>query len=609
MNPKQVRCHLSQLLHRLAQTYGNSDAFLYHNFGEEEWLSVSRQDVADMADRVSRAMLALGIGVQENVGMFAPNCLQLVLAEFGAWGIRAATVPVFSTDSEYELRLIVEDANIRYLFVGCQEHYDKAFSVLQTSDSLERIVVFDPRVKLKERDKMTMRWDEFVTLGDGKDLSVLHKERLAGVCDDELMSVIYTSGTSGESKGVMLTHAQEQAAMIANDAIMELSCKDRILSYLPFSHILEKGWALFCMTEGCLIMILGDIHRLMEAMTDTNPTCMCSVPRFWEKVYAAIQKEISSMPALKSSLLKKAVRVGCKYNVECLGRGLKPSKLLTWQYKLADKTVLSKLRHKLGIINPNFYPVGGAFFVPKVSSFFHSIGIYMHYGYGMTETFATLSSDICGLPFTIGSAGRPLKEVSVKIADDGEILLKGPTISIGYYDRPDLTAKAYDSEGYLRTGDLGYMKDGELYLTERKKDLYKMSTGKFIAPQQLESKLISDTCIDQVMAVADCRKFVSALIVPAFDELEKYASQWNLDFSDRESVCRDSRVVDFYASRLIPLQNTLAQFEKVKKFKLLPNPFKYENGELTNTLKLKRKVILANYSEEIESMYSEDLTE
>lgn len=199
--------------------------------------------------------------------------------------------------------------------------------------------------------------------------------------------------------------------------------------------------------------------------------------------------------------------------------------------------------------------------------------------------------------------------MSVKIAEDGEILLKGPTISSGYYGRPDLTAKAYDSEGYLRTGDLGYMKYGELYLTERKKDLYKMSTGKFIAPQKIESKLIADTCIDQVMAVADCRKLVSALMVPAFDELEKYAGKWNIDFSDRKSVCRDSIVIDFYASRMIPLQQTLAPFETVKRFTLLPNPFKSENGELTNTLKLKRKVILKNYSEEIETMYHDDLEE
>lgn len=609
MNPKQVRCHLSRLLHNLWQTYGDSEAFLYHDFGSEKWRSVSWKEVAETADRVSCAMLALGIDVQENVGVFSPNCLQSLLAEFGAWGIRAVTVPIYSTDSGQELHTIVEDAHIRCLFVGSQEHYDKAFGVLQTSESLEKIIVIDPRVKLKERDKTSLRWDSFLAPGSGAGLNAFHRERLLGVCDDELMSIIYTSGTSGECKGVMLTHAQEQAAMVANDRIMDLSADDRILSYLPLSHILEKGWLLFCMTEGCLIMLLGDTHRIVKAMTETNPTCMCSVPRFWEKAYVVFQKAISDMPAIEARLVRRAVDIGGKYNVDCLGGGHKPSRLLALQYKLADRTVLSKLRRKLGITNPNFFPVGGAFFLPEVKRFFHSIGIYMHYGYGMTETFATLSSDICGMPFSIESAGRPLQEVSVKITEDGEILLKGPTISSGYYGRPDLTAKACDSEGYLRTGDLGYMKDGELYLTERKKDLYKMSTGKFIAPQKIESKLIADTCIDQVMAVADCRKFVSALIVPAFDELEKYAGKWNIDFSDHKSVCRDSRVIDFYASRMIPLQQSLAPFETVKRFTLLPNPFKSENGELTNSLKLRRKVILKNYSEEIEMMYHDDLEE
>ena len=605
-NPLHVRCHLSQLLHRLAQTYGDSDAFLYRDFGSEEWLTMSRREAADAADRIACAMLAMGIGVQENVGVFSQNSLRSLLTEFGAWGIRAVSVPVSAADSEQELRMTVEDAHIRFLFVGGQECYDKAFSILQTSDSLEKIIVMDSRVKLRSRDNSSLRWQEFIALSTADNIADSHKERLADACSGDLMSIVYTSGTTGESKGVMLTHAQEQAAMTANDAIMDLSADDRILSYLPFSHILEKGWALFCMTEGCLMMILDDTRQVARAMTETNPTCMCSVPRFWEKAYVAFQKAFDAMSAIEVGLIRKAIAIGRKHNVDVLGRGMKPSASLALQYRLADKAVLAKLRQRLGIVKPNFFPVGGAFFDPEVSSFFHSIGLYMHYGYGMTETFATLSSDICGQPFTIGSAGRPLQEVSVRIADDGEILLKGPTISVGYYGRPDLTAKAYDSEGYLHTGDVGYLKDGELYFTERKKDLYKMSTGKIVAPQHIESQILTDPCVDQVMVIADCRKFVSALIVPAFDELEKCLADAGMDFSDREAVCRDTRVTAFYASRMESLQRALAQFEKVKRFTLLPNPFSTERGEVTNTMKLRRKTILKNYSEQIDNMYSEE---
>ena len=604
-NPLQARCHLSQLLHSLAQIYGDSNAFLYRDFGKEEWVNMSRKDAAEAADRISQAMLAMGIGVQENVGVFSQNSLRSLLTEFGAWGIRAVSVPVSAADSEQELRMTVEDAHIRFLFVGGQECYDKAFCVLQTCDSLEKIIVMDPLVKLKNRDNSSLRWQEFISLSTAEGVAESHKERLAEVCSEDLMSIVYTSGTTGESKGVMLTHAQEQAAMIANDAIMNLSANDRILSYLPFSHILEKGWALFCMTEGCLMMILDDTQQVAKAMTETNPTCMCSVPRFWEKAYVAFQKAFSSMSAIEAGLVRKAIAIGRKHNVDVLCRGEKPSASLALQYKLADKTILSNLRQRLGIVNPNFFPVGGAFFDPEVSSFFHSMGLFMHYGYGMTETFATLSSDICGMPFTIGSAGRPLKEVSVKIADDNEILLKGPTISVGYYGRPDLTAKAYDSDGYLHTGDLGYLKDGELYFSERKKDLYKMSTGKIVAPQRIESQILTDPCVDQVMVIADCRKFVSALIVPAFDELEKCLVDAPVDFLDRDNVCRDERVISFYTSRIENLQRTLAQFEKIKRFTLLPNTFSAELGEITNTMKLRRKAILNNYSEKIETMYSE----
>ena len=272
---------------------------------------------------------------------------------------------------------------------------------------------------------------------------------------------------------------------------------------------------------------------------------------------------------------------------------------------MLNKTVFSLVRKELGLENAHFFPTAGAAVNPVIEEFVHTIGINMIVGYGLTESLATVSCDHLGEPYTVGSVGQPIDGISVKISDDGEVLLKGPTITRGYYNRDDITRESFTADGYFRTGDSGYMKDGELYLKDRIKDLFKTSNGKYIAPQMIESKLLVDKYIDQLAIIADQRKFVSALIVPQYNMLEDYARSHSIAFNDRYDLCKNQQIYDMLMERIDTLQQQLAHYEQVKRFTLLPQPFSMERGELTNTLKIKRRVLLENYRKEIDAMYEE----
>ncbi len=275
------------------------------------------------------------------------------------------------------------------------------------------------------------------------------------------------------------------------------------------------------------------------------------------------------------------------------------------EYKLINKTIFSLIRNELGLQKPNFFPTAGAAVSPAVEDFIHSIGIFMMVGYGLTESFATVSNINKGKNFSIGSIGNPLPGLSVKIGDDGEILLKGKTITKGYYNRPELNSQVFTDDGYFRTGDAGYLKDGELYMTERLKDLFKTSNGKYIAPQMIESKILVDKFVETVVVIADERKFVSALIVPAYPLLEKWAGENGITFADREELCANPKVVAMVQERIDTLQQTLANFEKIKRLTLLPHHFSMERGELTTTLKIRRNVVAKNYKAVIDEMYKD----
>ena len=603
----QTRCHLSVLIHRQAEKYGKRRALIYRDFGGAQWKSASWQDFSRKVRHVSNAMLNIGVGVQENVGVFSQNCVEYLYTDFGAFGIRAVTVPFYATSSEQQIQYMIDDAQIRVLFVGEQEQYDKARRVSSHCHTLERVIIYDRRVEIAPADNSSIYFDEFLTLGENSPRQSEVEKLYAEASDDDLCNILYTSGTTGDSKGVMLTYGQYRAALEANDKVVPVGEADRVMDFLPMTHIFERGWLFLSISEGAEIVVNTYPKEIQQAMRETHPTCMSAVPRFWEKVYAEVMDRIDRATPAQRRLIMSAWAIGRKHNIEYLSRGRRPPLGLRMKYALMHRTLFKIVRNELGLDRPNIFPTAGATVSPEIEEFVHSIGINMIVGYGLTESLATVSADRRDGPFTVGSVGRPIGGLSIKFGEDDEILLKGPTITKGYYHRDELNKQAFDEDGYFHTGDSGYMKDGELFLKDRIKDLFKTSNGKYIAPQMIESTLLVDKYVDQIAVIADRRKFVSALIIPDYVLLEEYARKHGIAFSSREELCADPEIHEMMAERIETLQQQLASYEKIKRFTLLPEHFTMERGELTNTLKIRRKVLAKNYAKEIEKMYEEDV--
>ncbi len=598
--------HLSILLHEQAKVYGNRDVMFYKDFGGKEWKSYNWNQVSEYVKTVSNALLNLGTKVQENIGVFAQNCTQLLFCDFGAWGVRAVTIPLYATSSEQQIEFIINDAKIRLLFVGEQLQYDRAIRVLSLCPTLEKIIIFDRNVKRDGQDKMSVYFDEFMELGKGLPRQSEVDARCKDANEEDLANILYTSGTTGNSKGVMLTHGQYNNALLANAECVPIDDKDRTINFLPFAHIFEKAWTILNLTVGATLIVNTYPQEIQQSMRETLPTCMSAVPRFWEKVYSGVMEKIETSSPMKQKLFKSALAIGRKHNIEYVSRGIKPPFMLHLQYETMNKLVFELVRKQLGLSNQHLFPTAGATIAPHIEEFVHSIGINMVKGYGLTESLATVSCDHLGKPYTVGSVGRPIGcGLKIKISDEGEILLKGKSITPGYYNREDLNRESYDEDGYFRTGDCGYLKDGELFLTDRIKDLFKTSNGKYIAPQMIESKLVVDKYIDQVAIIADQRKYVSALIIPEYRMLEEYAKEKGIAFENRQQLCDNGQIHEMLKERIDTIQQQLAQYEQIKRFTLLPEPFSMEKGELTNTLKIKRRVLNDNYKELIDKMYEE----
>lgn len=601
----QTKCHLSVLIHEQARKYGSRTALTFRLFGKNTWESVSWEHFSQRVKQVSNAMLELGVRPQDNLAVFSQNCVEYLYTDFGAYGVRAVTIPFYATSSEQQIQFMINDAQVRFVFVGEQEQYNKAHRIFALCPSLERIIIYDRSVRISSHDPHALYFDDFVALGAGLPRQAEVEALWRAASDDDLCNILYTSGTTGDSKGVQLTYGQYAAALVANDKCVPVTDKDRVINFLPFTHVFERGWSYLCLSEGAELIINTDPREIQESMKQTHPTCMSAVPRFWEKVYQAVKDKIDRSTPMQQKIFRHALEVGRRHNVECLARGKRPSLALALEYKLIDKTLLRIVRHQIGLVNPNIFPTAGATVSPEVERFVHSVGICMIVGYGLTESLATVSCDHKNKPYTIGSVGRPIDGIDIRISETGEIMLKGPTITRGYYRREAVNAAAFDEDGYFHTGDAGYMKNGELFLTDRIKDLFKTSNGKYIAPQMVEAMLLVDKYIDQVVVVADEYKFVSALVVPEFRLLEEYARDHNIKFESREDLCADKRIHDMMMERVETLQQQLAHYEQVKRITLIAHHFSMESGELTNTLKLRRPVIYKNFKDVIDKMYAD----
>ena len=597
--------HFAELIHRQAEKYGNRTALKHRDNATGKWLKISWREFSDKVMLTAKAMAEFGIKVQENIGVYSQNMPQCLYTDFGAYGNRVVSIPMYATNSPGQIEYIINDAKIRTLFVGEQLQYNNAFKVQKDSKYLERLVVFDPAVKMNPEDKTSIYFDDFLRLGDNAHAESTVKIRMTEAVPEDLATIIYTSGTTGESKGVMLPHSCYLEAMRIHDVRLPLvTDKDLSMSFLPMTHIFEKAWCYYCLHKGVTIAINQDPKMIQKTLPEVHPTLMCNVPRFWEKVYAGVHEKINSAsPAMKKIFLD-AIETGRKYNLEYKNKGIPAPCGLKLKFQFYNKTVFTLLKRVLGIERGRFFPVAGAPLSDTVNEFLQSVNIPIAYGYGLSETTAT----VCFYPeigFQFGSIGEVMPGVQVKIdPGNNEILVKGKTVMSGYYNKPEETKKAFTEDGFFRTGDAGRLEGNTLFFTERIKDLYKTSNGKYIAPQASEMVMSGDNYIEQIAVIGDQRKFVSALIVPVYPLLEKYAGEKGISFESREELVKNKDIIRFIEARVEEHQKNLASYEKIKRFTLLPEPFMM-GCELTDTLKLRRPVVLQKYATEIEAMYEE----
>ena len=595
----------SDLIQRQAKKYGERVALKHRDYKTNTWIPTTWNQFAETVTMVSNALIELGVEVQENIGVFTQNKPESLFVDFGAFGVRAVTVPLYATSSEAQVHYILEDAQIRYLFVGEQQQYDVASRVMALSSSLKQIIVFDRDVKFDAHDKTTMYMDDFLALGKGGKHQAEVDKRTAESQKEDLMNILYTSGTTGESKGVMLSHAGYESVMDAHcERFPGLGEKDVVINFLPFTHVFERAWSCWCLTVGAELNVNLRPQDIQMTIKEVRPTAMCSVPRFWEKVFAGVNEVINGATGVKKTLMQDAIKVGREHNVNYVCKGKTPPMWLHMKYKFYEKTIYSLLKKTLGLDRGVFFPTAGAAIPPAVQEFVLSVGINMVAGYGLTESIATVSCEN-NFDHEIGSVGKLMPHMQVKFGENDEILLKGPAITKGYYKKEAATKAAFTEDGWFRTGDAGYMEDGFLFLTERIKDLFKTSNGKYIAPQAIETKMVVDRYIDQISIIADERKFVAALIVPDYKLVEKFASDKGIKYESMAELLKHQAIMDLFKERIDTLQQQFAHYEQIKKFTLLPEPFSMAKGELTNTLKIKRSVLNKNYAAEIEAMYAE----
>ena len=568
--------HLSVMVHRQAEKYGDKVALKYRDYETSQWIPITWNKFSQTVRQAANALVALGVEEQRNIGIFSQNKPECLFTDFAAFANRLVTIPLYATSSSAQAQYIINDAQIRFLFVGEQFQYDAAFSAFGFCHSLQKLIIFDRSVVLDPRDKTSIYYDDFLALGEGLPHNDVVEERSARASDDDLANILYTSGTTGEPKGVMLHHFNYREAIRIHDIrLTAMTDKDVSMNFLPLTHVFEKAWTYLCIHRGVQVCINLRPADIQTTIKEVRPTLMCSVPRFWEKVYAGVQEKIAQETGLRKAMMLDAIKVGKMHNIDYLRVGKTPPLMLHLKYKFYEKTIYALLKKTIGIENGNFFPTAG------------TVSCFLDKGY------------------EIGSVGTVMPDLEVKIGENNEILLRGKTITTGYYKKPEATAAAIDKDGWFHTGDAGYLKDDHLYLTERIKDLFKTSNGKYISPQALETKLAIDRYIDQIAIIADQRKFVSALIVPVYGLVKNYAKEKGLEYKDMADLLQHPKVQALFRARIDTLQQQFANYEQVKRFTLLPEPFNMERGELTNTLKLKRSVVSKNYKELIDKMYEE----
>lgn len=590
--------HYVSVFHENIKKYDQKKALM--GKAGQNWEGISWNRLGETSTLLSRALLSLGVDNQETIGIFSQNMPQWTITDLGTLQIRAVVVPIYATNTAEQALYVLNHAEVKVLFVGDQAQYDKAISIIDQCPSVQKIVAFKDEIIFSENE-ISVHWNDFLAYGNTDVFDAELQKRIASKNINDLFTIIYTSGTTGNPKGVMLNYENLAYQLIGHDQRLEVSEKDDSLAFLPLSHVFERAWTYYCLYKGATVYYLENPLDVKNALAEVRPTIMCAVPRFYEKIFATVHDMADASSFVKRFVFRFAVRVG-KEMLKKKEKNKKPSFILRKCYDLSEKLVYSKLKKSLGN-RIRFMPCGGANLEPSIGRFFQSIGIDLKLGYGMTETTATLScwdSDKLNLQ----SVGTLMPNTQIKIGKNNEILVKGGMVMKGYFKNPEETKKAFTSDGFLRTGDAGHLdENNNLFITERIKELMKTSNGKYIAPQMIEGKVGKYNLIEQIAVIADGKKYVSALIVPNLEILTQAFNDLNIKYKTTAELLKNSQVIDYISKQLQKFQNDLPDYEQIKRFTLLPIAFSIERNEITPTLKLKRKVIYANYQKEIEAMY------
>ena len=595
--------HFSQLIFAQAKKYGDRAAMYHREELTDEWSKITWTSYSEQVLSIAKAFVELGVVEHQRVAQFSQNKAENLIIDFALYANRAIMVPLYATSSAAQVEFIVNDAEIEIIFAGDQQQYNVALEVQSNSSFLKEIIVFDKNVVFADSTH-TMYYDDFLLLGEKstRHFEVEHRQNEA--TESDLACILYTSGTTGNPKGVMMPHSCFNEAMrIHSMRLTSITEKDISIAFLPLSHVFERTWCYYCIFKGVTIYINQRPTEIQQTIKDVHPTLMCAVPRFWEKVYAGVQENLSKFSPFMLGIVTWAMAVGKKYNIDYLRVGKLPYPLLKIQYLIADRLIFSKVKLTLGIENAIMLPVAGARLSDEITLFFKSIGVPLVYGYGLTESTATVSC-FEDNGYEIGTVGSIMPDLEVKIGEDNEIMLKGKTIFPAYYNNPVANAAAFTEDGWFKTGDAGIIKDNAIVMTERIKDMFKTSNGKYIAPQEIETRLTMDKYIEQAAVIGDERNFVTAIIAPSIAALEEYAKKSKIAYEDIDELLKVQAIKEFIQSRITEQQKGMANYELIKRFILIKKSFAIESGELTNTLKIRRAVIMQKYKKQIDEMYA-----
>jgi len=579
--------------------YGERACVAHKKDGKFTDISWNRMN--DMVRDLASFLISKGIQKGDNVAIFSPNRYEWWVADLAILSIGSPDVPIYATNSAEEAQYVLDHSGSKACFVGTQEHLEKVLKVKDSLPNLEFIVVFDP---LKEEIPDVFTFSEALKQGKMQDFGVF-RLRLESIEPSDLATIIYTSGTTGPPKGVMLSH--DNFLSNVNQVLSEfselVSEEDVFLSFLPLSHVLERTVGYYLpISFGAKVAFAEDFSKIQENLVEIKPTLIVSVPRLYEKIHAGILAKVADAPAVKKALFNWAVNIATEnLPYHCTQ---KPRKgLFALKYRLADRLIFSKLKAALGMERIKFAASGGGPLSVSDAEFFLGMGVTVLEGFGLTETTPMTNVN---RPWLVkpGSVGGAVKDTIIKIADDGEILIKGPQVMLGYYKNEEATSELFTEDGFFRTGDIGRIdEDDYLSITGRIKEIIITAGGKNISPQNIEIGLKESRFIEQVATIGDRRKFLSALVVPAFEELEKWAKEQRVSFKDKEDLMQNDPVIDLFKKEIEEHTKDLAQVEQIRKFKLLSAEWTQETGELTPTLKVKRRIIEEKYAQEIESMY------